>query len=67
MKIKELREKNDVEIDRMLAELRDKLRDMRFKTAARQQGRVRDIRETRKTVAKLLTLKRQRQAQKAKA
>jgi len=60
MKISELREKNDVELDRMLAELRNRVRDLRFKVAARQLGDVREIREARKAVAQILTLKRSR-------
>ena len=58
MKIKELREKSETELDRMLAESRNKIRDMRFKVAARQLTDVREIREARKTVAQILTVKR---------
>lgn len=60
MKITELREKTDVELDRLLADARDKVRDLRFKVAARQLSDVRDIRETRKIVARILTEKRSR-------
>ncbi len=58
MKISELREKSEVELDRMLAENRNKIRDLRFKVAARQLNDVREIREARKAVAQILTLKR---------
>jgi large subunit ribosomal protein L29 len=58
MKISELREKSETELDRMLAESRNKIRDMRFKVAARQLNDVREIREARKTVAQILTVKR---------
>ncbi len=58
MKISELREKTNVELDRMLAELRDKVRDMRFKVAARQLTDVRDIREARKGIARILTIRK---------
>ena len=60
MKISELREKTDVELDRLLADSRDKVRDLRFKVAARQLADVRDIREARKLVAQILTVKRSR-------
>lgn len=60
MKIAELKEKTDVELDRLLAENRDKVRDLRFKVAARQLSDVRDIREARKLVARILTEKRSR-------
>ena len=58
MKISELREKSDVELDRMLAENRNKVRDLRFKVAARQLNDVREIREARKAIAQILTVKR---------
>ncbi len=60
MKISELREKTDLELDRMLAEYRDKVRDLRFRVTARQLTDVREIREMRKAIAQILTLKRSR-------
>ncbi len=60
MEITELRGKNDVELDRLLAEYRDKVRDMRFKVAARQLTDVRDIRDAKKAIARILTIKRSR-------
>lgn len=62
MKISELREKTDVELARMLAENRNKVRDLRFKVAARQLNDVREIREARKAIAQILTLIRSRKA-----
>ena len=41
---------------KLLAETRDKLREMRFKDANKQLKNVREIREGKKTVAKILTL-----------
>lgn len=58
MKITELREKQDKELDRLLAENRDKVRALRFKVAARQLADVREIREARKAIAQILTVKR---------
>ncbi|HTM69232.1 MAG TPA: 50S ribosomal protein L29 [Candidatus Binatia bacterium] len=60
MKISELREKTDTELDRLLSELRNRVRDLRFKVASRQLNDVREIREARKAVAQILTLKRSR-------
>ena len=60
MKISEVREKSDVELDRLLAETRDKVRDMRFKVAARQLPDVRAIRVARQDIAQILTVKRSR-------
>jgi ribosomal protein L29 len=62
MKTSELREKSDLELDRMLAELRDKVREMRFKIAARQLSDVREVREARQAIARILTLKRSRRS-----
>jgi len=62
MKITELRDKTDVELDRLLADTRNKVRDLRFKVAARQQTDVREIRDARKVIARILTLKRSRKA-----
>jgi len=56
MEFKELKNKNQNELHRLLAELRDKLRDLRFKSASGQLKDVRQIRGTRKSVAQILTL-----------
>lgn len=63
MKIKELREKSDVELDRVLAELRSRLQDQRFGLAGRRLKRVREVRDVRKDIARILTLKKERAAQ----
>ncbi|MEY4722699.1 MAG: Ribosomal protein [Candidatus Parcubacteria bacterium] len=60
MTIKELRDKNEKELDRLLAELRDKVRELRFRIAARRQTDVREVRETKKGIARILTLRRSR-------
>ena len=56
MDIKELRDKTAVELERMLAQARNRLRELRFKVAAKQLADVREIRETRKLVAQIMTL-----------
>jgi len=60
MKITEIREKNDKELDRILAELRDKVRELRFRIAARRLTDVREVRETRKSIAQIMTVRRSR-------
>ncbi|MEY4722597.1 MAG: Ribosomal protein [Candidatus Parcubacteria bacterium] len=60
MKIKELRDKTDQELDKLLAELRDTVRDLRFRIAARRLTDVRQVREAKKAIARVLTLRRSR-------
>ncbi len=56
MEIKELKEKKESDLHRLLAETRDKLRELRFKDSNKQLKNVREIRTGKKTVAKILTL-----------
>lgn len=56
MEFKELKKKSVNELHKMLAESRDKLRDLRFKDANKQLKNVREIRKIRKTVAQILML-----------
>ncbi len=56
MEIKELKKKKENDLHRLLAETRDKLRELRFKDANKQLKNIREIREGKKTVAKILTL-----------
>lgn len=56
MKMKELQEKTEQELHKLLAETRDAVRILRFKIAAKQTGGVREIRKERKLIAQILTL-----------
>lgn len=56
MTIKELKPKNSAELTRLLATEREKLRDLRFKVAQGQLKDVREVREARHTVARIMTL-----------
>jgi len=56
MDIKELKKKTETELHRILAESRDKLRDLRFKDANKQLKDVREIRKIKVTVAQIMTL-----------
>ena len=55
MDFKEIKTKTEAELHRLLADHRDKLREARFKDASRQLKDVREIREIKKTIARLLT------------
>ncbi len=56
MKIKELKDKPLGELEKMLRESRERLRALRFAVATSQESKVRSILETRKTIARILTL-----------
>ena len=56
MKIKEIREKNENELKKSLVELRNKLAKMRFDISAKQVKNHRDIRITKKDIARILTI-----------
>ncbi|MFH1745368.1 MAG: 50S ribosomal protein L29 [bacterium] len=54
--IKELKNKSKKELQKILSESREKLRDLRFKDANKQVKNVREIRVERKTVARVMFL-----------
>ena len=56
MDLKELKKKTTSELHKFLAEVRDKLRDLRFKDENKQLKNVREIRVIRKTISQVLTL-----------
>lgn len=60
MKIKDLREKTEIELDALLASTRKNLRELRSKVSLKQIKNVREIREKRKMVAQILTLRKPR-------
>jgi len=59
VKIKEIREKNENELKKDLVELTNKLAKMRFDISAKQLKNHRNIRKTKKDIARILTLLRQ--------
>ncbi len=59
MKVKELREKNSGEQEKLLLELQDKSRKLRFDIATREAKNHREYRKLKKDIARLLTLKRE--------
>jgi ribosomal protein L29 len=58
MKFSELQSKPAKELRTTLQELREKQRELRFKISADQHKNVREIRDVKKTIAKILTLLR---------
>jgi large subunit ribosomal protein L29 len=58
MKIQELRQKSKSELQKLLEEKRTKLGQLRFDLAAGKIKNVREIREIKKDIARILTLLR---------
>lgn len=56
MDIKELKTKSDKELTSLLASSRFKLKELRFKDASHQLKDVREIKETRQLIARILTV-----------
>ena len=56
MKLKELKEKSVGELQKLLGEQRESVRALRFAVATNQESKVRKIRASRKTIARILTL-----------
>jgi large subunit ribosomal protein L29 len=56
MEMKEIKNKSQSELNRLLSEFRDKLRDLRFKDASKQLKNVRDIRKVRQDIARIMTV-----------
>jgi large subunit ribosomal protein L29 len=56
MELKELKKKTKAELQKMLIDSRDKLREMKFKDANRQLKNIREIRKLKREIARILTL-----------
>lgn len=56
MELKELKKKSKGELHALLAESRDRLRELRFKDANRQLKNVREIRTLKKEIAQVMTM-----------
>ena len=56
MKIKEIREKNENELKKNLTELRNKTTKMRFDISGKQLKNHREIRVTKKAIARIMTV-----------
>jgi ribosomal protein L29 len=56
MEFKELKKKSESELHKLLEQLRDKLRELRFKDANKQLKNIREIRTVKENIAQILTL-----------
>jgi ribosomal protein L29 len=56
MEYKELKKKSKTDLKKLLTETREKLRDLRFKDANKQLKNVREIRQNRQIISRILTL-----------
>jgi ribosomal protein L29 len=56
MKYKELKDRSNGELEKLLNEEREKLRALRFSVSTSQEPKVRSLRAARKTIARILTL-----------
>ena len=65
MKAKELRQKPEKELQKLLQELREKLRKLRFDLVSGKVKNVREIRQTRKDIARILTILNERKKENA--
>ncbi len=61
MEMKQLTTKSDAELQKMLGELQESLREMRFGIAANKLNDVKSVSKARKTIARINTILRQRQ------
>lgn len=56
MKISDVRKKSDKELQMILAEIRNKLREARFKAASRQLKNYKELRIFKHDIARILTV-----------
>ncbi|MFA6304343.1 MAG: 50S ribosomal protein L29 [Patescibacteria group bacterium] len=56
MDFKELKKVSVAELVKLLAKYREQLRDLRFSISAKQQKNIRQIREPKQMIARILTL-----------
>ena len=59
MRIQELRQKSKTELQKMLQDSRERLRQLRFDLTAGKVKNVREIRKIKKEIARILTLLKQ--------
>lgn len=60
MKVKEIRELNDEELEEKLKELKEELFNLRFQAATGQLENVKRIKEVRRSIARVKTVQRER-------
>jgi large subunit ribosomal protein L29 len=67
MKAAELRKLTNEELQEKLVELKKKLMNLRFQNAIGSLGKTSEIRETKRDIARILTMLRERELQEVKA
>lgn len=60
MKVKELREKTEQELHMLLKEGREAVQSLRFRIAVKELKDVRELREKRQMISRILTLLREK-------
>lgn len=60
MKIEEIRKKSDKELQKLLAEQRDELRETRFKVASRQLKNYKKVAQIKSDIARILTISKEK-------
>ena len=60
MKIAEIRKKSGLELEKLLGELRRKLRALRFDLVSGKVKNIREIRKIKKSIARILTILKER-------
>lgn len=66
MKLREIRQKTDKELRESLISLRDKLRELRFNLAGGKVKNIREIRQTKRDIARISTISKEYDKQKSK-
>ena len=61
MKVEEIRKKTDKELQKLLAEQRDEMREVRFKVASRQFKNYKQINKIKKDISRILTVMKEKQ------
>mgnify|MGYP003988290875 CR=1 FL=1 len=62
MKIKELQDKSIEELDKLYTQYCSKAQELNFKVANKQVKNIREVREVKLTIARILTLLNQKKA-----
>ena len=64
MKPRELRQKTDKELNQTLFDLREKLHELRFNLVQGKVKNIKEVHQTKKDIARILTILRERQLKK---
>ena len=62
MKIQDIRKKSDSDLTKMIEGLRGAVRDLRFKIAGKEVKNHQQLKQTRKDIARILTVLREKEA-----